>query len=114
VLTLLAETKIKAADPTAQALFKQEQLEPVLAQAKTGQRKVFFVDAVHFVLAPFLGFLWCFTRVFIRLAAAGRQRFNVLGANVFDTWNVGVLTITLDMYSACSRLGRGTRPNTFR
>jgi transposase len=31
------------------------------------------------VLAPFLGFLWSLTRVFLR-APAGRQRFNVLGA----------------------------------
>ena len=37
------------------------------------------MDAAHFVLAPFLGFLWSFTRLFIR-APAGRQRFNVLGA----------------------------------
>jgi len=38
-----------------------------------------FVDAAHFVLAPFLGFLWSLVRVFIR-APCGRQRFNVLGA----------------------------------
>jgi len=31
------------------------------------------------VLAPFLGFLWSFTRYFIK-APCGRQRFNVLGA----------------------------------
>ena len=30
-------------------------------------------------MAPFLGFLWCFSRLFIR-APAGRQRYNVLGA----------------------------------
>jgi len=40
---------------------------------------VFFVDAAHFVLAPYLGMLWCFVRQFVR-APAGRQRFNVLGA----------------------------------
>jgi len=40
---------------------------------------VFFVDAAHFVLAPFLGMLWSFTRLFVR-APAGRQRFNVLAA----------------------------------
>jgi transposase len=50
-----------------------------LAEAQAGQRAVFFVDAAHFVLAPFLGFLWCFARVFIP-APAGRQRFNVLAA----------------------------------
>jgi len=31
------------------------------------------------VLAPFFGFLWCFSRVFVR-TPAGRQRLNVLGA----------------------------------
>jgi len=40
---------------------------------------IYFVDAAHFVLAPFFGFLWCLSRVFIR-TPAGRQRLNVLGA----------------------------------
>jgi len=40
---------------------------------------VYFVDAAHFVLAPYLAFLWSFVRVFIK-APSGRQRFNVLGA----------------------------------
>jgi transposase len=67
------------ADPEEQAAFLEKKLEPRLAEAQAGQRAVFFGDAAHFVLAPFLGFLWCFTRVFIK-APAGRQRFNVLGA----------------------------------
>ena len=54
-------------------------MQPRLDQAAAGLRTVFFVDAAHFVLAPFLGFLWSFTRVFIK-APAGRKRFNVLGA----------------------------------
>jgi transposase len=54
-------------------------LEPRLAQARAGQRAVFFVEAAHFVLAPFLGVLWSVTRIFLR-APAGWQRFNVLGA----------------------------------
>src|SRR5205807_3947065 len=33
----------------------------------------------HFVFAPFLGFLWCLTRLFVR-APSGHQRYNVLGA----------------------------------
>ena len=37
------------------------------------------MDASHFVLAPFLGIVWCFARLFIK-APSGRQRFNVLGA----------------------------------
>lgn len=38
-----------------------------------------FVDAAHFVLASYLGWVWCLTRLFVR-AASGRQRYNVLGA----------------------------------
>ena len=38
-----------------------------------------FVDAAHFVLASFLGWVWCRCKQFVR-AASGRQRFNVLGA----------------------------------
>jgi len=56
---------------------------------------VFFVDAAHFVLAPFLGMLWCFTRVFIR-APAGRQRFNVLGA--LNALTHELITVTNDTY----------------
>ena len=42
---------------------------------------MFFVDAAHFVLGSYLGWLWCAVRLFVR-AASGRQRYNVLGA-----WN---------------------------
>ena len=67
------------ADPEVQATYLETELEPRLAEAQAGQRAVFFVDAAHFVLAPFLGFLWCFARGFLQ-APAGRQRFNVPGA----------------------------------
>jgi transposase len=67
------------ADPEVQDNFNQTELEPRLEEAKQEERAVFFVDAAHFVLAPFLGFLWSFTRLFIK-APAGRKRFNVLGA----------------------------------
>ncbi len=67
------------ADPDKQAVYLKETMEPRLAEAQAGTRVVFFVDAAHFVLAPFLGFLWSFTRLFIP-APSGRQRFNVLGA----------------------------------
>jgi transposase len=62
-----------------QATFVREELEPRLKQARRGRRQVYFVDAAHFVFAPFLGFLWCATRLFVR-AASGRKRYNVLGA----------------------------------
>jgi transposase len=50
-----------------------------LAEAQAGQRTVYFVDASHFVVAAFLGWLWCKARMFVR-GASGRQRYNVLGA----------------------------------
>jgi hypothetical protein len=57
------------ADPDAQARYLVDELEPRLAQARAGQHAVFFVDAAHFVLAPFLGFLWSLTRIFLRAPA---------------------------------------------
>ena len=65
--------------PPARRLFLKTELEPRLAEARAGQRAVFFVDAAHFVLASFLGWLWCATRLLVK-AASGRQRYNVLGA----------------------------------
>jgi hypothetical protein len=83
------------ADPDRQAAYLTQELEPRLAQAQAGQRAVFFVDAAHFVLAPFLGFLWSLTRIFLR-APAGRQRFNVLGA--LDAITHQLVTVTNDTY----------------
>src|SRR3954453_23489186 len=62
-----------------QAAFVEQELEPRLEQARRGQRQVSFVDAAHFVFAPFLGCLWCAARLFVR-SASGRKRYNVLGA----------------------------------
>jgi transposase len=62
-----------------QAEFRETKLEPKLAEARQGLRQVYFVDAAHFVFAPFLGVLWCLARLYIR-AASGRKRYNVLGA----------------------------------
>lgn len=67
------------ADTNEQEEFKKVKLEPRLQEAREGNRSVFFVDAVHFVFAPFLGFLWCFSRLFVK-APSGRNRLNVLGA----------------------------------
>lgn len=47
------------------------------------------------MLAPFLGFLWSFCRVFIK-APAGRQRFNVLGA--LNALTHQVITVTNTTY----------------
>ena len=62
-----------------QAEFVREKLEPRLEEARRGRRQVYFVDAAHFVFAPFLGCVWCLARLFVR-AASGRKRYNVLGA----------------------------------
>jgi transposase len=62
-----------------QRRFLEEQLGPVLAEARAGRREVYFVDASHFVYAAFLGWVWCAARWFVR-AASGRKRYNVLGA----------------------------------
>jgi transposase len=62
-----------------QAQFLETKLEPRLQQARAGQRALFFVDAAHFVWAPFLGCLWCLARLFVR-SPTGRKRYNVLGA----------------------------------
>ena len=66
-------------DSQLQFDFYQNQLQPRLQEASQGKRKVFFVDAAHFVLGAFLGLVWCFVRPFVR-TAPGRQRYNVLGA----------------------------------
>ena len=50
-----------------------------MEEARRGEREVFFVDAAHFVFGAFLGLVWSFVRRFVP-TAAGRQRFNVLGA----------------------------------
>ena len=81
-------------------------------QARAGERALFFVDAAHFVLAPFLGFLWSFTRIFIK-APAGRKRFNVLGA--LDAISHQLLLVTNDTYinaeSVCELLRQIARLN---
>lgn len=83
------------ADLEAQAAYLRQEIEPRLAEAQAGKRVVFFVDAAHFVLAPFLGFLWSLVRLFIQ-APAGRQRFNVLGA--LNAISHELVTVTNDSY----------------
>src|SRR3954463_14068144 len=78
-----------------QATYVEEELEPRLEQARRGQRQVYFVDAAHFVLAPFLGSLWCAARLFVR-AASGRKRYNVLGA--LDAVTHRLIRVTNDGY----------------
>jgi transposase len=88
-----------------QGVFLEEKLEPRLEQARLGLRQVYFVDAAHFVLAPFLGYLWCVARLFVR-AASGRKRYNVLGA--LDAVEHRLIRVTnqgyIDAESVCTLL----------
>ena len=54
------------ADPQLQFDFFKSQLQPRLEEAAAGGRKVYFVDAAHFVLGSFLGMIWCFKRIFVK------------------------------------------------
>jgi hypothetical protein len=92
------------ADPVAQAISLQEVLEPRLEEDQAGERAVFFVDAAHFVFAPFLGFLWTVARVFLQ-ALSGRQRFNVVGA--LNALTHELITVTNDSYSLSTLAATG-------
>lgn len=93
------------ADITKQEKFLHEELQPKLEEARSGKRTVFFVDASHFVLSAFLGFVWCFVRIFIK-TPSGRQRFNVLGALNAITHEVITITNTtyINAQSVCELL----------
>jgi transposase len=93
-------------DPQMQFDFYQTEMIPRLDEAAAGKRKVFFMDAAHFVLGSFLGMIWCFSRVFVK-TSPGRQRYNVLGA--VDSHSKKLVTIrTTDNINAetvCRLLG---------
>src|SRR3989338_10523027 len=98
------------APPDVQAAYLKETIDPRLAEAQAGKRTVFFVDAAHFVLAPFLGYLWSLTRLWLK-APSGRQRFNVPGA--LNALTHELIMITNDTYitaqSVCDLLWEITR-----
>src|SRR5664280_16353 len=79
----------------AQQEFHDNQLQPLLDEAKQGKRTVLFVDAAHFVMGAFLGMVWCFVRLLLP-SASGRKRHNVLGA--YDPITHEAITITNDTY----------------
>jgi transposase len=87
------------ADPQIQATYLETVLEPRLAQAQHGERQVFFMDAAHFVHAPYLGMVWSCERCYV-LSSAGRQRFNVLGALNATTHELVTVTNTTYINSA--------------
>lgn len=71
----------------------ETELKPVIEAARKEEVHLFFCDAAHFVLQPFLCSLWCAFRVFIK-ASAGRNRINVLGAVNAITKEVTTITNT--------------------
>jgi len=77
-------------------------MQPRLDEACEGKRVVYFMDAAHFVLAPFLGFLWSGVRLFIP-APSGRQRCNVLGA--LNAITHEMVTLTNDAYLTAQSVG---------
>jgi transposase len=100
----------KAANPAKieqQEQFRQETLEPLLEEAKQEKRAVYFVDAAHFVHRAYLGFLWCFQRIFMA-SPSGRKRFNVLGA--INALTHQIITVTNESYinseSVCELLDK--------
>jgi len=78
------------ANPQLQFEFYTTELLPRLEEAGKGERKVFFVDAAHFVMGAFLGMIWCFARVLVK-TPPGRKRYNVLGA--IDSHNQELISI---------------------
>ena len=67
-------------------------MNPRLESAQKQERSVYFVDAAHFVLGSFIGYLWCIVRIFIP-TSCGRNRYNVLGA---------INAITHQLISVCN------------
>ena len=88
------------ANPEKQQEWLNDELQPIINQAFKGEIHLFFMDAAHFVFAPFLCYLWCVARVFIK-APAGRKRVNVLGA-------VNAVTKQIHFLSNCSYINANT------
>lgn len=84
------------ADTEKQEQFVEKELNTRIQQAKQGEIHLLFMDAAHFVLAPFICSIWSITRLFIK-APAGRQRLNVIGTvnaitkKILFQWNTTVV-----------------------
>jgi len=83
------------ADPAVQKEFLENTLEPLISAAKQKEVELYFVDAAHFVMGAFLGYLWSKFRVFIR-TPSGRKRYNVLGA--YNAITGAMVTVTNTTY----------------
>ena len=83
------------ADTAKQKQWAKETLGPAIEQAQKGECYLFFMDASHFILQPFICALWCMSRLFIK-ASSGRNRINVLGA--VDAISKEVITLCNNTY----------------
>lgn len=90
-----------------QEKFRKEKLKPLLKEAKQRKIAVYFVDAAHFVHRTYLGFIWCFERIFIA-SPSGRKRFNILGE--VNALTHEIITVTNESYinskSVCELLDK--------
>lgn len=68
---------------------------PLFKQAKNKEIQLFFVDASHFVMGGFVGYVWSKVRCYVK-TGCGRSRYNILGALNFASKRVE--TITNDAY----------------
>lgn len=66
------------ADPEKQKEWIAD-IQPVVAEAEEGRRRLLFMDAVHFTLEAFTCKVWCKGQLYLP-TGAGRNRFNLLGA----------------------------------
>jgi transposase len=62
---------------------------------------MFLVDAAHFVMGAFLGWIWCFKRILVK-APSDRKCFNVLGA--LNAITHEVITVTNDSYITANQI----------
>jgi transposase len=78
-----------------QKQFLEQELQPIIDEARDGQCVLFFVDSAHFVQGSFLGYLWSFCRMFVK-TPSGRNRYNVLGA--LNAITKELITVSNDTY----------------
>jgi hypothetical protein len=57
----------------AQQVFHDQELQPLLDEAKQGKRSVLFVDAAHFVM----GMVWCFICLLLPSASGRKRHYNI-------------------------------------
>ena len=81
------------ADPVAQKEFLENTIEPVISAAKRDEVELYYVDAAHFAMGAFLGYLWSKVRVSIR-TPSGRKRYNILGT--YHAIRGTMITVTND------------------